>query len=513
MNATPLLQMLSIRKRFGALTALHGVNFELRRGEIHGLLGGNGAGKTTLMNVLYGLYRPDAGQILLRGQPVSIHSPRDAIQHGIGMVHQHFLQVPSFSVSENVVIGLRGSSRSAVEAQIAELSQRFGLSVKPRALIADLTIGLRQRVEILKALYRQVQILILDEPTTNLTPQEVDALFQSLRVMVDEGMSVVLITHKLREVASVCDRITVLREGRNVLSMARAGVSEERLVRAMVGEGLDLSKSLLFSHRDRVSDTPPDARDVLRVEGVRVLSDEDVPLVKDVSLAVREREILGLAGVAGNGQRELVEAVIGARPIVHGRILVDGHDHRDTRTLLAHGVAYIPEDRLGDGFLPTANVAQNLILGMQHEPPYQRRGLLDWRAIFQMSERLIREYNIRTAGPDDTGGNLSGGNIQRVMIARAFAQPRRLLIAHNPTHGLDIASTEFFFARLLERRRSGMATLFVGEDLDELMLLCDRIAVMYQGEIMGVLERRAFAKYRIGQLMSGVRAAQVGLVA
>ena len=512
MKNSIILEMRGVWKSFGTVVALDDVSLQLNRREIHGLLGGNGAGKTTLMNVLYGLYKPDAGEITLRGEKVTIQSPRDAIRLGIGMVHQHFLQIESYTVAENIVLGTPLQNRPTLnledqERKISELSERFGLDVDPHSRIEDLPMGIRQRVEILKALYRGVEILILDEPTTNLTPQEVDALFQSLRVMVEDGMSVVFITHKLREVLGVCDRISVLRDGRNVLTVPRSEATEESLVRGMVGEGLDIEKSLLFS----AAGLDPEAREigqspVVEVQGLRVVSEDDVPVVQGCSFQIREREIFGIAGVAGNGQQELAESLVGIRLITGGSIWFDGASVADTETreLLERGVAYIPEDRLQDGFLPTANVAQNLILGAHRQAPYSRGRFLDWKAIFQAAWKLISEYDIKTPGPGEVAGNLSGGNIQRLMLARAFSRPVKLLIAHNPTRGLDIRSMEFVYSQLLERKKQGMATLLLSEDLDELFLLSDRIAAVYRGEIVGILERNEFDKYEIGRMMSGV---------
>ena len=512
MTDQPILEMKGVRKSFGTVVALDNVSLQLTSREIHGLLGGNGAGKTTLMNILYGLYRPEAGEIALRGEKVVIQSPKEAITHGIGMVHQHFLQVDSYSVTQNIVLGTRLRNRFRLnldqeEQRVRELSKRFGLEVDPRSLIEELPVGIRQRVEILKALYRGVDILILDEPTTNLAPQEVDSLFRSLRVIVEEGMSVVLITHKLREVLSVCDRISVLREGRNVTTLSRDQASEEVLVKGMVGEGLDVDKSLLFSaigldqEALQVGQQP-----VLQVEGLQVVGDAGNPLIRDCSFQVREREILGIAGVAGNGQRELAESLVGVRPIAAGHVRFDGTNvaGMETRELLGMGITYIPEDRLLDGFLPAANVAQNLILGYHRQEPYSNGRFLNWNAIFREARALISEYNIITPSAGEVAANLSGGNIQRVMLARAFSQPAKLMVAHNPTRGLDIRSMEFVYSKLLERKKQGMATLFLSEDLDELLLLCDRIATMYRGQIVGILERSRFDKYEIGRMMSGV---------
>jgi simple sugar transport system ATP-binding protein len=512
MNNSTLLEMKGVRKTFGPVVALDDVNLQLEANEIHGLLGGNGAGKTTLMNVLYGLYKPDAGEIRLRDKPVTIQSPKDAISQGIGMVHQHFLQIDSYTVTENIVLGTPLKNRPTLSLdqeheKIKSLSEHFGLDVEPHALVEDLPMGIRQRVEILKALYRGVDILILDEPTTNLAPQEVDSLFHSLRAMVEEGMSVVFITHKLREVLSAADRISVLREGKNVFTIPRAEASEETLVQGMVGAGLDVEQSLLFSESGLDEETLQVGEEsVLVTQNLLVTGSGGTPLIENCSLDIREGEILGLAGVAGNGQLALAESLLGITPEAGGSISLDGADLSGVRTeeRLAKGITYIPEDRLHDGYLPTANVAQNLILGYQHQEPYSKGRFLDWRAIYRAAKALISEYNIMTPDANEVAGNLSGGNIQRVMLARAFSRSARLLVAHNPTQGLDIKSTEFVYSKLLECKKQGMATLLISDDLDELLLLSDRIATIYRGRIVGTLNRSAFDKYEIGQMMMGV---------
>jgi simple sugar transport system ATP-binding protein len=511
MNNENVLEMRGIRKTFGPVVALDNVDLELKKGEIRGLLGGNGAGKTTLMNILYGLYQSDAGQILVEGKPYDIHSPEDAIGGGIGMVHQQFLQVNGFSVAENIVLGTKLKNRPTLRLEsekqkIRELSQDFGLPVDPEATIADLPMGVRQRVEILKALYRGVKILVLDEPTTNLTPQEVDALFESLRAMVNEGLSVIFITHKLREVLQVCDTITVLRNGRNVLTLTRENASEEAFVKGMVGDAVDVETSIVFAQDLNETTRQVGDKPVLQVKDVTVLEAE-IPSLKDCSLTVHSGEILGVAGVAGNGQLELVETILGLRHFVAGQITIDGTSlaELDTGRLIRGGVAYIPEDRWLDGFLPQANVAQNLILGLHRQSPYSNGRFLNWRAIFDKTRDLIDEFNIMTQGPDEIAGNLSGGNIQRVMLARAFSHPVRLLLAHNPTRGLDIPSIEFIFGKLLERKSQGMATLLISENMDELFLLSNRIMAICNGQVMGVLEPDQFDKYLLGRMMSGMR--------
>ncbi|KAA3642190.1 MAG: ABC transporter ATP-binding protein [Chloroflexi bacterium] len=506
-----VLEMQNVSKRFGSVIALDDVNLSIQKGEVHGLLGGNGAGKTTLMNVLYGLYQSDAGQVRLGGEPISVHSPKDAINSGIGMVHQRFLQINRFTVTENIVLGtdLQNWPRlnlDTAKEKINELGERFGLPVDPDAILSDLPMGVRQRVEILKALYRGVQVLVLDEPTTNLTPQEVDALFESLRVMVDDGLSVIFITHKLREVLEVCDRITVLRHGKNVLTMEREDASEEAFVTAMVGSDLDVESSIIFSSEQlekTIGDVGQDT--ILEVADLTVGEGELVG-VKSCSLTLHAGEILGVAGVSGNGQLELIEGILGLRP-VHGSVLMQGTDVStlETHEILKNSVAYVPEDRWQDGFLPTANVAQNLILGLHRQAPYSDGRLLQRHTILDRSNQLIEEFNIKTPGAQDTAGNLSGGNIQRVMLARAFSLPVDLLLIHNPTRGLDIPSMEFVYKKILERKQEGMATLLISENLDELFLLSNRIMVLCNGEQMGELQRGSYDKYAVGRMMSGVR--------
>jgi simple sugar transport system ATP-binding protein len=509
------LRLENVSKSFGPVRALKGVDFEVGEREIHGLLGENGAGKTTLMNVLYGLYRPDSGKISIRGEQVTIRSPKDAIAHGIGMVHQHFLQVEVFTVTENIVLGTELKNRPTVQMtaarqRIGELSQRFGLEIDPDAHISDLSMGARQRVEILKTLYRGADILILDEPTTNLTPQEVDSLFVSLKKMVAEGMSVVFITHKLREVMAVCDRVSVLRHGQRALTQPRSELSEELIIKSMVGsdemDGM-MAESLIFAGAgSEMKGEALDERPVLQMSQVSAMAETGVRALDDVSLVIRTGEILGLAGVAGNGQQELAEAILAITPSSAGEITLAGErlTGLETRRILEKGVAYVPEDRLHDGFLPTATVAQNLILGSQYRQPYSKKGFLQWPVIYEAARRLIREYHIQTSGPQDTAANLSGGNIQRMMLARAFSNPLKLLILHNPTSGLDISSVESVYKRLLAYKREGVAILLISDDLDELMLMSDRIATIYRGQIVGELARSQFDKYELGRMMSGV---------
>ena len=517
MTETVVLQMEGIRKVFGTVVALDDVNLRLNSKEIHGLLGGNGAGKTTLMNVLFGLYKPSAGEIMLHGKTADIRSPKDAIDHKIGMVHQHHLQVDSYTVTENIILGTDLKSWPTLKLdepadKIRALSEKFGLAVDPDMVMSDLPIGVRQKVEILKALYRGVEVLILDEPTTNLTPQEVDDLFESLQVMVDEGLSIVFITHKLREVMNVCHRITVLRDGKNVLTEERGNVTEKSLVKAMVGEGLNVDESIVFSSLVTDKETHLAAADfgnpVVKVEKLNAQNENGISVIKGCSFEIREKEILGIAGVAGNGQQTLAECLMGVHPIHQGTAEIADMNVLDTATreLLDGGVAYVPQDRLMDGFLPAASVAHNLILGYQRNKAYSNKGFLDWKTIFRSAREQIDEYTIMTPSAGDVGANLSGGNIQRVMLARAFAHPASFLIAHNPTRGLDIRSMDFVYNKMFQRKDAGAAILLISEDLDELFRMCDRIATIYSGKIVGILEKGDFDKYEIGRMMSGVKA-------
>jgi general nucleoside transport system ATP-binding protein len=511
-NEDVILHMKEISKSFDQNLALDEVNFELKSHEILGLLGGNGAGKTTLMNVLYGLYKQDTGDIQLHGKKIDIPSPKSAIHHGIGMVHQHFLQINSYPVIHNIVLGTNVKKPFTLNLEeeakeVVALAKRFGIDIDPFARIEELPMGTRQKVEILKALYRGIEILILDEPTTNLTPQEVDDLFVTLRTMVNEGLSIVFITHKLREVLSVCDRISVLREGRNVLVMDRGEASEEALVKGMVGDDMDVENSIIFSKEDAVADINVGKNPILETQDLRVVNEEKIETLRNVSFDIHEGEIFGIAGVAGNGQRELAEVIVAVQPLTEGEISLSGAPSpKSTGDVLKMGVTYIPEDRHEDGYLPRANVAQNLILGVHRQEPYSKNGFINWNTVFDSAREQIVEYNIKTSGPSDAAANLSGGNIQRLMIARAFSQgDSKLVVAHNPTRGLDIRSIDFVYEKLLEQKKAGAGVLLLSENLDELLLMCDRIGVMYRGELVGIQNRGQFEKYEIGRMMSGVK--------
>jgi len=512
-ETNPVLQVKNVYKAFKDVVALDHVDFSIGEGEIHGLLGENGAGKTTLMNIIYGLYKADEGEIYLNGQKVIIASPKDAIEHRIGMIHQHFTLVPVFTVLENMILGMRreGASLSLdlreEEDQILKLSEKFGLGIALDAKVRDLPVGVQQRVEISRALYRGAKILILDEPTANLVPHEVDKLFASLGTMVREGLTVVFITHKIREAMAVCDRITILRNGRVRGTLNVEDATPEELVTMMVGTEIDVSKSVLLGKfTEEISLARRSEKPTLIVRNLRVLRD-GTAAVEDCSFEVYGGEIFGIAGVSGNGQKELVDATIGLRERDKGDLIVNGKDTKNLSTfqILSMGVVYIPEDRIKEGVLPLVTVAENLILGRHMQDPFcENKFVLNWKNISSVSKELISTYNIKTLDEKALAITLSGGNIQRLMLARAFSQPANLLIAHNPTRGLDIASSDFVLKKLIEYRNKGAAILWISEDLDELLLLSDRIGVIYRGEMVGVLERKNFDKHKIGLAMTGV---------
>jgi simple sugar transport system ATP-binding protein len=477
------------------------VDFQLRKGEIHGLLGENGAGKTTLMNVIYGLYTPEEGQIHIEGSPVEIHSPNDAIRAGIGMVHQHFMLVPVFTVAENIVLGsevTRGPTldmRSA-RREIRELSKEFGLEVDPRAVIEDLPVGIQQRVEIVKALYRKARILILDEPTAVLTPQEAKDLFRVMRNLTERGVSIVFITHKLKEVLAIADRVTVMRRGRVVGTTAPEHTSQEELASMMVGREVLL----------QVEKGPPETGEtVLAVEDLRVADEHGTEVVKGVSFRVRAGEVLGIAGVQGNGQTELVEALTGLRPARSGKVTLGGEQIRygDPRFLIEHGMAHVPEDRHKHGLVLPYTVADNFVLCTYYKPPFAQGLQRQPGAVVRNAIELIESFDVRTPGPMVTASTLSGGNQQKVIVGRELSRPVRLLVANQPTRGLDVGSIEYIHRRIIEIRDSGCAVLLISSELDEVMQLSDRIGVMYQGEIVAKLEAERATKEHVGLLMAG----------
>ena len=501
----PAVALRGITKRFPAVVANDGVDFDAAVGEVHALLGENGAGKTTLSNILTGLYRPDDGEIVLFGKPVEFQSPRDAIDAGIAMVHQHFRLVSSFTVSENVVLGdQRDVGRSfllqprAIERRVEELSQRFGLAVEPRARIWQLSVGEQQRVEILKALYQDARILILDEPTAVLTPQEADALFETIRAMVDDGRTVIFISHKLNEVKAVADRVTVLRRGKSVATVSAAEATPRSLAALMVGHELEPGR------RDD-SERGPAGEAVLEIDELWAEGDRGEAAVKAANLTVCAGEIVGVAGVAGNGQRELAETIVGMRPATAGVVRVRGRGLRngDPRAAIAAGVAYVPEDRLGTGVAPSLSVASNVVLKAYREPHVSRGPLLRFRRIRELADRVIERYDVRTSGPHVPAWQLSGGNLQKVVLAREFSGDPAVLIAAAPTRGLDVAGIESVHSYLRDAASQGLGVLLISEDLDEILVLADRVAVMYEGSVVGERDAASATAEDIGLLMAG----------
>jgi len=506
----PAVAMQGIIKRFpGGVTANDRVDFEVRPGEIHGLLGENGAGKTTLMNILYGLYEPDGGIIQVFGRPATFRSPADAIRLGIGMVHQHFKLVSDMTVTENVILGLKSSREiltelAPAEARISKLAEQHGLEVDPKARIWQLAVGQRQRVEILKALYRDAKILILDEPTSVLAPSEVKDFFKSLRGLRESGISIVLITHKLDEVMDVTDRVTVLRKGRKVATQPTVSVNQEKLAHMMIDEAIP-------PIMDKAKTAPQEQ--ILRVTNLRVLDDRGLEALRGASFEVRKGEILGVAGVSGNGQRELVEALVGLRKPSAGSIEVTNTDitGKTPRNIIALGVAYVPENRTEDASIADFGLDENLILKDFDRPPIcgmlasRVPTFLNFKEIVSRAERAISQFGIKATGISAKAGSLSGGNLQRLVLARELSGSPKLIVVSQPTRGLDIAATEYVRSLLIQQRNRGAAILLVDEDLGELITLSDRIAVMYRGEIVGLLEPLQFSSEEIGPLMTGTR--------
>jgi len=497
----PLLEMKNITKRFPGVIANDDVSFSVHNGEVHTLLGENGAGKSTLMKILFGLYLPDEGEILLRGQVTEITSPTNAIAQRVGMVHQHFMLVPTLTVAENVALGMPSTKGAltdldVVAQRIANISDQYGLSVDPSIEVWKLSVGERQRVEIIKALYRGAELLVLDEPTAVLTPQEVDDLFVILRKMTAEGTGIVFISHKLHEVLELSDRITVLRNGRVTGATTPAETNRQQLAEMMVGREVKLA---------------PDKPDVERREArlslrdVKVMGDRDTMAVDGVNLDVHSGEIVGIAGVSGNGQRELAETVAGLRPAQTGSVMLDGVDitRATPATTRGAGLSYVPEERMKDGAIGEFDITENLLLVNHADKQFLRGGLFNFDAIKEHCQRLVDNFAVKTPSLSTPTSSLSGGNIQKVIMARELDSSPRVVLAAQPTRGVDIGAAEYIHSQLVQQRSDGCAILMISEDLDEILGLADRIAVMFEGQIVKIVDRADATKEELGLAMAG----------
>ena len=496
-----VIEMKGIGKSFPGVRANDNINLTVNEGEIHVLLGENGAGKSTLMNILYGLYTPDEGEIYVRGKKVRISNPNVAISLGIGMVHQHFMLVPPFTVAENIVLGAEPRKGLSLDmnkaiADVEELSRKYELRVDPRAKIQDISVGMQQRVEILKTLYRGAEILILDEPTAVLTPQEIEELGVILKSLVSQGKSIILITHKLKEVMSMSDKVTIIRRGKVIDTLKTSETTIEELAEKMVGRKV----SLTVEKSEAKIGEP-----VLQIKGVKVRDIRGLEAVKGVDLEVRSGEILGIAGVDGNGQNELVQAITGLSKAEAGEILIDGKNvtNLTPKEIRESGLGYIPEDRHKRGLVLPFSLYENSILGAQRKKTF-RKGLgLDYRKIREYTRKLIKEFDVRTPNEKVQAKSLSGGNQQKLILARELDRDPSLLIASQPTRGLDVGAIEFVHQRLIEQRNKGKAVLLVSLELDEVMDLSDRIAVMYDGKIVGIVDAKKTNELELGIMMAG----------
>lgn len=504
---TTVLELRGITKAFPGVLANDHIDMTLEQGEIHALLGENGAGKSTLMNILYGLYRPDEGEILIRGKKAAIHTPNDAIALGIGMVHQHFMLVPVMTVTENVMLGNEPTrnglflDKSTVAARIREISEQYKLEVDPDSYVQDLSVGIQQRVEIIKVLYRSADILILDEPTAVLTPQEVESLFKILKTLIEKGKSIIFITHKLKEVMEVADRITVLRAGQTVGTVSPKKVDPAKLASMMVGRDVNLVVRKKPAQPKKVA---------MAVRDLFVRDERGHPAVNGLSFEVRKGEVLGIAGVQGNGQTQLVYALTGLLPIESGEIQLVGKKIRRLapRDVMELGMAHIPEDRQKHGLILSFPLYDNLVLCNYYLPPFARGITLQHNAIVENGAKLIEEFDIRTPSAALSASTLSGGNQQKVIVAREFSRPIDVLIASQPTRGLDVGSIEYIHNRIIQKRDEGTAILVVSSELDEILALSDRIAVMYRGRIMEIVDADKVDKEYLGLLMAGIEASK-----
>lgn len=503
-----VIEMLNIRKEFGSFVANDNITLQLKKGEIHALLGENGAGKSTLMNVLFGLYRPEAGEIRVKGEKVTITDPNVANDLGIGMVHQHFMLVENFTVTENIILGNEPTNRGVIDLkkaakEIGELSESYGLKVDPNAKIADISVGMQQRVEILKTLYRGADILILDEPTANLTPQEITELIQIMHRLVKEGKSIILITHKLKEIMEVCDRVTVIRKGKGIGTLEVGETNPNALASLMVG------RDVVFTTDKKPADPK---EEILKIDNLVVKDNRGIAKVTGLNLSVRKGEIVGIAGVDGNGQRELIEALTGLAKVNSGTVTLNGKDitNLKPRKIVESGVGHIPQDRHKHGLVLDFSVAENTVLQTYYQPPFSRKGVLSKKNIFQKAREIIEEFDVRTQGADQPARALSGGNQQKLIIGREVDRDPDLLIAAQPTRGLDVGAIEFIHKRLIEQRDSGKAVLLISFELDEVMNISDRIAVIFEGKIVDIVDPKTTTEQELGLLMAGQSLQKVG---
>lgn len=501
-NQIPVLEVRHVTKRFPGVLANDDVNFSLNRGEIHAILGENGAGKSTLLNIIYGLYRPDQGEILVNGRAIELSNSQDAIKNGIGMVHQHFMLVPVFSVTDNIVLGSEVTrngflNRTEARRRVVEISKKYGLEVDPDAIIEDLPVGVQQRVEILKALYRDARILFLDEPTAVLTPQEVNDLFKVIEQLRASGVSIIFISHKLKEVLAISDKITVMRRGKVVGSTTPQEADEHKLAEMMVGRDVILT----------VDKQPAQPKEkVLEVKNLTVMGDQRHVAVNNVSFDIRAGEILGVAGVQGNGQREFVEAITGLRDVVNGEMNLFNKSmpFKKPRVLVENAVSHVPEDRQKHGLVLSYSLVDNFVLCTYYQPPFAKGVTRQDEPMRENAEKLVERFDVRAPGVDVTASTLSGGNQQKVIVARELSRPVKLLIVNQPTRGLDVGSIEYIHSQIIKIRDEGAAVLLVSAELDEIMSLSDRISVMFHGELVATMDVKDATREKLGLLMAGV---------
>lgn len=500
-EATPVLEVRGITKRFPGVLANDHIDLTLHKGKVLGLLGENGAGKSTLMNIIYGLYSPDEGEIRVKGKPIEIHNPNDAIKNGIGMVHQHFQLVDVLTVTENVMLGneaTRGAflDRQSAKKRILEISREYGLEVNPDAVVQDIPVGIQQRVEIIKALYRDANILILDEPTAVLTPQETQGLFRIMRTLLDKGVSIIFISHKLKEVLEICDNVTVLRRGKVAGHADPKQSTQQSLASLMVGRDVVLEIDKTRGHGNDL---------VMRISELRVNDERGLPAVEGVTLDILAGEILGVAGVQGNGQTELIEAMTGLRKIESGTITLLGKNitNASPREITRIGSAHVPEDRQRMGMVASFEVMHNMVLNTYNQAPYSRGIVMNDDAIAANADNLVQQYDVRPPLIHNHIGGLSGGNQQKVIIAREFSRPAKLLIVAQPTRGLDVGSIEFIHKQIVKMRDEGTAVLLISSELDEILSLSDRVAVMFDGNIIDILPIEEADRDTVGLRMAG----------